>query len=82
MGEERDLGSRVGLRRVGVEGLAPSGTLGVIDRAEVEYLTLRDAPVGPPFVFDHTPTGVLLAILLPKLGTQKHIGPRSYTRSE
>jgi hypothetical protein len=25
---------------------------------------------------------VLLAILLPKLGTQKHIGPRSYPRSE
>ena len=65
--EERDLGSRVGARGVGVESFAPGGALGVIDLAEIKHLALHDATVVEPFVFDHTPVSVFLAILLPEL---------------
>ena len=52
---------------MGVEGLAPGGTLGVIDLAQVEHLALHDAAVVEALVFDHTPVGVRLAILLAEL---------------
>jgi hypothetical protein len=65
--------------RVRAERLAPCGALRIIDLAEVEHLTLHDAAIVEAFIFDHTPAGVLLAVLLTDLGTQKHIGRRAYT---
>lgn len=65
--EEGDLGSGVRAGRVGVEGFAPGGALGVIDLAQVEHLALHDAAVVEAFVFHHTPVGVFLAILPPEL---------------
>ena len=41
---------------------------------------LRPAPVVQPFVFDHTPVGVFLAIFFGNLRTQKHNDRREYTR--
>ena len=74
VGKESDLGSRGGVRRVGLKRLAPGGVWGVIDLAEIKHLTLRAAPVVETFVFNHTPIGVRLAIFFADLGTQKHIG--------
>jgi hypothetical protein len=76
--EESDLAGRVGVRRVGVERLAPGGALGVIDLAQVEHLALHDTAIVETPVFDHTPVSVLFAVFLPQLRPQKHIGWRSY----
>ena len=55
-----------GRGRVGVEGLAPGGARRVIDLAEVEHRTLRDAATVEPLVFDDGPVSGLLATLLAK----------------
>ena len=65
--EEGDLGRGVRAGRVGLESLAPGGALRVIDLAQIKHLALHDAAVVEPFVFDHTPVSVFLAILLPHL---------------
>jgi hypothetical protein len=60
--EKRDLRGRVGVRRVGIEGLAPGGALGVIHLAEVKHLPLCNASIVQTFIFHHTPVSVFLAI--------------------
>jgi hypothetical protein len=78
MGKESDLRSCVGVRRMGVERFAPGFALGIVDLAEIEHLTLSDASVVETFVFDDTPVGVILAILLPNLRAEKHNDWREY----
>lgn len=67
MREKGDLGRGVRAGRVGVEGLAPGGALGVIHLAEVKHLALHDTAAVETFVFHHSPVRVFLAILLPNL---------------
>ncbi len=75
-GEERDLTWGVLILAEKLHRAPPGRLLPAIEFAQVEHMTLGDAPVEEPTIFDHTPIVVGFAILEALQSTKEHDGQR------
>ena len=59
-----------------LQAFLPRLLLARIDLAQIQHMALDHTVAAHAFVFDHTPIGVQLAILLPSARTQEHNSTR------
>jgi hypothetical protein len=74
LGKERNLSGSIVVLAKKLHRAPPGRLLHAIEFAKVEHMTLGNAPVKEPTVFDHTPVVVRLAILEPFQSTKEHDG--------